>query len=67
MSDILKGKRFLTIKEFCAVTRISRTTLYRLVKNQTVPATKIGGRVLIASQVIDDLAKKAGEIKEGGK
>jgi|LSQX01.3.fsa_nt_gb excisionase family DNA binding protein len=63
MSNMSKKKRFLTIKEFCAVARVSRTTLYRLIKNKTIPATKIGGRVLIASQVIDDFAKEAGEVK----
>jgi excisionase family DNA binding protein len=57
-------KRLLTIKEFCALTRISRTTLYRHMRTGAVPYTKIGGRVLIASQIVNDLARQAGENDE---
>ena len=55
------GKRFLTIKEFCEETRISRTTLHRHMKNGLVSHSKIGGRVLIPSSIIDKLAAQSGE------
>jgi excisionase family DNA binding protein len=55
------GKRFLTIKEFCEETRISRTTLHRHMKEGLVSHTKIGGRVLISSSIVDKLAAKSGE------
>ena len=58
------NKRLLTVKEFCQVARISRTTLHRHMKQGTVPYTKIGGRVLISSRVIDNLAEAAGEHDE---
>jgi excisionase family DNA binding protein len=61
MLNMPDQKRFLTIKEFCEIARISRTTLYRLIKDKTIPSIKIGGRVLIANQVVNDFAKKAGE------
>ena len=57
-------KRLLTIKEFCALTRISRTTLYRHMRTGAVPYTKIGGRVLIASQIVNNIARLAGEDDE---
>jgi len=52
-------KRFLTVKEFCELTRISRTTLHRHMKNNVIPFIKIGGRVLIETQIINDLAEVA--------
>lgn len=36
---------YLTLKEFCELTRISTSTAYRMIKNKTLPATKLhGGR-----------------------
>jgi excisionase family DNA binding protein len=55
------NKRFLTIKEFCEQGRISRTTLYRHIKSGRIPHIKLGGRVLISSQIIDSMVKEAGE------
>lgn len=55
------SKRFLTIKEFCEETRISRTTLHRHMKSGLVSHTKIGGRVLIPASFIDKLAAQAEE------
>jgi excisionase family DNA binding protein len=54
-------KRFLTVKEFCAMARIGRTTFYRLMKAGTIPHTRLGNRILIASEVINEMAEKAGE------
>lgn len=48
-------KRFLTVKEFCNETRISRTTLYRHMRKGLIPYMKLGNRVLIASKLIDEL------------
>ena len=57
------GKRLLTIKEFCYVARISRTSLYRHLKSGEIPHTRIGSRVLISADVIDLIAEQAGETK----
>lgn len=53
--------RFLTIDEFCGEARISRTTFFRMRRDGKIPYTKIGRQVRIASQVLDDYARKAGE------
>lgn len=64
MTNNQEQKRFLTIKEFCKEARIGRTTLHRHMNNGLVPFTKIGGRVLIASSIIDRLAVEAKEEKK---
>lgn len=61
MQNNNQEKRFLTVMEFCAMARIGRTTFYRLMKAGTIPHTRLGNRILIASEVINNLAKKAGE------
>ncbi len=57
----LVRKRFLTIKQFCLETNISRTTLYRHLKKGAIPFIRIGSRVLIAAAILDKLAAEAGE------
>ena len=61
MQNNNQEKRFLTVMEFCAMARIGRTTFYRLMKAGIIPHTRLGNRILIASEVINDLAEKAGE------
>ncbi len=61
MQNNNQEKRFLTVMEFCAMARIGRTTFYRLMKAGTIPHTRLGNRILIASEVINNLAEKAGE------
>jgi excisionase family DNA binding protein len=53
--------RFITINEFCEEARISRTTFFRMRRKGRIPYTRIGNQVRIASQVLDDYAKEAGE------
>lgn len=61
MQNNNQEKRFLTVMEFCAMARIGRTTFYRLMKAGTIPHTRLGNRILIASEVINNMAEKAGE------
>lgn len=53
--------RLMTINEFCEGARISRTTFFRMRREGRIPYVKIGNQVRIASQVLDDYARKAGE------
>lgn len=38
------GRRMLTIAEICALYNISRTTIYRRIKDGTLPAQRLGAR-----------------------
>jgi len=55
MPENTRGKRFLTIKEFCDEARIGRTTLHRYMKQGIVPYRKLGNRVLISASILDQL------------
>ncbi len=47
--------QLLTVKEACTRLRISRATLYNLVKRGTLAFVKIGGKSLIRDDTIDRL------------
>ena len=49
------GPRFLTIKEFMERTTLSRPTICRHIKSGTIPAVKIGSRVIIDAEFLDQL------------
>lgn len=34
---------YLTVKEFCELTKISVSTAYRMIRNGTLPAVKLAG------------------------
>lgn len=55
--QLIQSKEFLSIKETCLLLGISRMSLYRYIKNKTITPSKIGGRVLIKKQVINNLIK----------
>ncbi len=44
--------RLLTIREACDRLRISRATLYKLVKRGTLPLVKVGGKSLIMEEAL---------------
>ena len=37
------SSKYLTLKEFCELTRISASTAYRMIRNGMLPATKLNG------------------------
>lgn len=37
------SSHYLTLKEFCDLTKISTSTAYRMIKNGSLPATKLNG------------------------
>lgn len=49
------GERLLTVDEACRELRISRWTLYRLIRSHSVRSIKIGTRRLIPASALDDL------------
>lgn len=36
-------RQYLTLKEFCDLTKISVSTAYRMIRNGTLPAVKLAG------------------------
>lgn len=51
--DVLKTKEFLSISETCELLPLSRWTIWRAIRNQTLPAAKIGRRTLIRRSDLD--------------
>lgn len=49
----LNTKDYLTIKEVCQLLAISRSTLWRSVKNKDIPSIKIGRRTLFKRADVD--------------
>jgi len=51
--------QFLSVSEFAASTRISRITVLRKIKNNEIPHTRLGRRILIPASFLNDLEEKA--------
>ena len=56
-SSLIVDKPFLNINETCQLLRVSRTTLWRLIKDDRLKVTKLGSRVIIARDNIYELFK----------
>lgn len=54
---LIQSKEYLSIKETCLLLGISRMSLYRYIKNNTIIPSSIGGKVIIKKQVITNLIK----------
>ena len=55
--QLIQSKDYLSIKETCLLLGISRMSLYRYIKNKTIKPSKLGGKVIIKKQVINNLIK----------
>lgn len=53
----IQSKDFLSIKEACLLIGISRMSLYRYIKKKTIQPSKLGGKVIIKRQILNDLIK----------
>lgn len=53
----IQAKEFLSVKETCLLLGISRMSLYRYIKNKLIKTAKIGDRVIIKKQLINNLIK----------
>ena len=54
--------RFLPIKTVCQLTSLSRSTLFRHIKEGKIAHVKYGARVLISASFLDELKEKS-EVK----
>ncbi|WP_368077363.1 helix-turn-helix domain-containing protein [uncultured Duncaniella sp.] len=52
---MLNGRRFLTVRQVSERLHISRRTIFDMIDNGTVPHYKIGGKLLIAEQDLENL------------
>lgn len=48
-------EQYITVQELCGLLRISQTTAYRMIKEQQIPAVKIGRRYKIPRSMFDRL------------
>ena len=62
-SDIAQ---FYSIAEVVKITGLSRISIYRRVKDKTLSAVKLGRRVLIPVQAINELKQRAVLLPEEG-
>ncbi|OFY97851.1 MAG: DNA-binding protein [Bacteroidetes bacterium RIFCSPLOWO2_12_FULL_31_6] len=53
--EFIQAKEFLSVKEACLLLGISRMTLYRHIRNNTIIPSKIGGKVIIKREVINEI------------
>jgi len=51
----LQAKEFLTISDTCTLINVSRTTLYRMIKDQRINSAKVGRRVIIRKSDLNQL------------
>lgn len=51
----IQAKEFLTIKETCQLLGLSRTTVWRVIKNGRIKTAKIGTRVIIRKDDLHEL------------
>jgi excisionase family DNA binding protein len=54
----------MTVTETAALLGISRTTAYECVRTGDLPALRLGGRIVVPTQAIDDLLERASAIPD---
>jgi excisionase family DNA binding protein len=58
--------RFMTIAELMKRTTLSRPTIYRHIKNGSIPAFRVGRRVLIDAEFLSQIKGRSFSVKAGG-
>jgi len=53
--QLIQAKEFLSVKETCLLLGISRTTLYRLFNGRAIQPNRVGGKVIIKRQIINEI------------
>lgn len=56
--------RTMTVTEAAAILGISRTTAHECVRTGDLPALRLGGRIIVPTQFIDDLLERAAAIPD---
>lgn len=55
MTEVKDLEQYITVQELCRLLRISQTTAYRMIKEQQIPAVKVGRRYKIPRSMFDRL------------
>lgn len=55
----------MTVTEVAAALGISRTTAYECVRTGDLPALRLGGRIVLPTQAIDDLLGQVSAANQG--
>ena len=58
---------YLTIPQVCKATNLSRTTVYRRIRDGSIPAVKIGGNVRIPSSDLERTLQERKQPQQGSK
>lgn len=58
------AQRTMSVTQAAEVLGISRTTAYECVRTGDLPALRLGGRIVIPTQAIDDLLERASAIPD---
>ncbi len=53
------AQRTMSVTQAAEVLGISRTTAYECVRTGDLPALRLGGRIVVPTQAIDDLLERA--------
>lgn len=51
--------QFLSVSEFISATHLSRPTIFRKIKTNEIPHTRIGKKILIPASYLKELEEKA--------
>jgi excisionase family DNA binding protein len=51
--------QFLSVNEFISATKLSRPTVARKIKNNEIPHTRIGRKILIPFSFLEELEERA--------
>ena len=57
-------QRTMSVTQAAEVLGISRTTAYECVRTGDLPALRLGGRIVVPTQAIDDLLERASAIPD---
>ena len=58
------AQRTMSVTQAAEVLGISRTTAYECVRTGDLPALRLGGRIIVPTQAIDDLLERASVIPD---
>jgi excisionase family DNA binding protein len=58
------AQRTMSVTQAAEVLGISRTTAYECVRTGDLPALRLGGRIVVSTQAIDDLLERASAIPD---
>ena len=59
--NLMYTNKFLTVSELCSELRISKTTAYKLLQNNSIKSLKLGKKILIDQEDLNDYIKSHAE------